>query len=149
MFLRVIRKKISFLMKELRNLYLRVMGVRVGKNVFISSSAWVDIQRGSITIEDDVRITRGCIVLSHDHSAWITNGGQGIEQETLIKKGAFIGMNSVILPGVTIGEAAVVGAGCVVSKDVPDHTVVVNQGLRIIKKKDPESREWIKVNQKL
>ncbi|HDK16554.1 MAG TPA: hypothetical protein ENG75_01245, partial [Nitrospirae bacterium] len=47
-----------------------------------------------------------------------------IKDEVRIKKGAFIGVNSIILPGVTIGECSIIGAGAVVTKEVPDYAVV-------------------------
>jgi acetyltransferase-like isoleucine patch superfamily enzyme len=50
-----------------------------------------------------------------------------------VKRGASIGANATILPGVSIGEGAMVGAGSVVTKDVPDRTVVVGNPARIIK----------------
>ena len=52
---------------------------------------------------------------------------------TRVKKGASIGANSVILPGITIGENALIGAGSVVTKDVPDNAVVVGNPARVIK----------------
>ena len=75
-----------------------------------------------ITIEDDVTITTMCVVISHDLSRKY-NEGKEVIGKVLIKKGAFIGMNTVIMPGVTIGEGAVVAAGSVVTKDVEPLTV--------------------------
>lgn len=145
MVLRLVRKKLSFYTKELRNIYLRVMGVDVGNNVFVSSSAWIDTARGKVIIGNGVKVTRGCVVLSHDHTAWQLNSGQKVEGVTTIQNNVFIGVNSVILPGVTIGEGAFVGAGCVISKDVEPYTVVVANGVRTIKRKNLQTKEWEKV----
>lgn len=145
MLLRLFRRKLSFFVKELRNVYLRLMGVEVGNNVFISSSAWIDTARGKVIIEDGVKVTRGCIVLSHDHSAWLLNDGKGVEKITVIQEGAFIGVNSVILPGVNVGKGAIVGAGCIVSKDVEPYSVVITQDLRAIKRKNLETNKWERV----
>lgn len=51
----------------------------------------------------------------------------------LIKKNAWIGARAIIMPGVTIGENAVVGSGSVVTKDVPDNTIVVGNPARILR----------------
>ena len=60
---------------------------------------------------------------------------QGLSTKpVLIKEGAFIGINSVIMPGVTIGKHAVVGANSVVTKDVPDYVTVVGAPARIIRR---------------
>ena len=58
-----------------------------------------------------------------------------------IKKNAWIGMNVTICPGVTIGEYAVVGAGAVVTKDVPDYGVAVRTPAKVIKMLDPNEQQ--------
>lgn len=145
MLIREFRRKVSFFFRKIRNAYLRKMGMDIGENVFISYGAWIDVQDGKVIIEDNVRITKGCKVLSHDASAWLLRGGEGVSSVTTIKKGAFIGMNSIILPGVTIGESAIIGAGCVIAKDVPDGAVVVGQSPRIIKQKNFKTGEYERV----
>lgn len=57
-----------------------------------------------------------------------------------IKKNAWIGMNVTICQGVTIGEYAVVGAGAVVTRDIPDHAVAVGSPARVIKTLDPSEQ---------
>jgi acetyltransferase-like isoleucine patch superfamily enzyme len=52
---------------------------------------------------------------------------------TLVKRGASIGANATILPGVTIGAGAMIGAGAVVTKDVPDHAIVVGNPAKILR----------------
>jgi len=64
-----------------------------------------------------------CVVISHDLSRHF-NEGKEIIGEVRIKRGAFIGMNSTVMPGVTIGEGAVVAAGSVVTHDVEPYTIV-------------------------
>ena len=53
-----------------------------------------------------------------------------------IKKGAFIGASSIILKGVTIGERSIIGAGSVVTQDIPDYCVAIGNPARVIKKID-------------
>ena len=96
--------------------------VKFGKGVFINHSAILSAS-GGIEFEDGVSIAPGVRIatINHDfyerHSIY-TYG------KVLIKKNAWLGMNVTICPGVTIGAYAVVAAGAVVTKDVPDHAVV-------------------------
>ena len=61
-----------------------------------------------------------------------------------IGDGAFLGINCVILPGVTVGERAFVGAGAVVTKDVPANSVVVGNPARVVRVYDRERGEWVR-----
>jgi len=109
--------------KALRTFFHRMKGVRIGKRVEIGYMVLIDNRRPELVIiEDDVTLTAKCVVIAHDLSPKY-NEGKEIIGQVLIKKGAFIGMNSVVLPGVTIGEGAVVAAGSVVTRDVEDFTV--------------------------
>lgn len=65
--------------------------------------------------------------------------------KVLIKEGSFLGINVVILPGVTVGKNSVVGASSVVTQDVPDYSVVIGNPARIIKKYDDKTKKWIRV----
>jgi acetyltransferase-like isoleucine patch superfamily enzyme len=65
-------------------------------------------------------------------------------QPVHIGDGSFLGINSIVLPGVTVGERACVAAGAVVTEDVPPNTVVAGNPARIIRRWDPESRTWVK-----
>lgn len=92
----------------------------------------------NITIEDYVSIGSGVHVYTANHefrdtSRPIFEQGHKDVQPVVVKKGAWIGANAIILPGVTIGENSVVGAGSVVTKDVAAFTVVAGQPAKIIK----------------
>ena len=105
---------------------------KIGKNVFINfDCTFLDL--GGITIEDNVLIAAKVNLLSEGHPLTPENRQSLVPGPIHIKKNAWIGANATILPGVTIGENAVVAAGAVVSKDVPDNTVVGGIPAKIIK----------------
>lgn len=102
-------------------------GAHIGKRVKISSHSFIC---EGVTIEDDVFIGHGVMFINDKYPRASTPGGQPQSEAdwavvpTLIKAGASIGSNATILCGVTVGEGAIVGAGCVVTKDVPSWSVV-------------------------
>ncbi len=99
----------------------------------IGSGTWIGQQcffhsAGGITIGEDVGIGPGVKILTstHDISEMdkpIIYASQLIQKPVVIKSGSDIGVNAVIMPGVTIGEGAQIGAGAVVTKDVPDYEI--------------------------
>ncbi len=108
-------------------------GVRIGRNVEIGYFVILDnLYPERITIEDGVTITARSTILAHDESFAYARGGREIVSETHIKTKAFIGVHSVILPGVTVGARAIVGAGSVVTHDVADGATVAGVPARLI-----------------
>jgi acetyltransferase-like isoleucine patch superfamily enzyme len=106
--------------------------LKIGKNVFINfDCTFLDL--GGITIEDGVLIAPKVSLLSEGHPVSPESRHSLMVAPIHIRKNAWIGANATILPGVTIGENAVVAAGAVVSKDVPDNTIVGGIPARIIK----------------
>jgi acetyltransferase-like isoleucine patch superfamily enzyme len=95
----------------------------IGKNVFINFDC-VFLDLGGITIEDNVLIAPKVSLLSEGHPVNPNDRQSLVPGHVHIKRNAWIGAGATILPGVTIGENAVVAAGAVVSKDVPANTVV-------------------------
>lgn len=120
----------------------RCFGIKIGEKTFISSGAWLDERRGILIIGDHVHITNGVKLLSHDAVEHILYPGRTGEKTTVIKDGAFIGMGSIILGGVTVGENSIVGAGSVVTCDVPDYTLVSGNPAKILKRFNVESSVW-------
>jgi len=111
-------------------------GAFIGKNCKISSHSFIC---EGVHIEDNVFVGHG-VMFTNDLFPKATNpdGSQQTEAdwkviETNVKKGASIGSNATILCGITIGENALVGAGSVVTKDVPPNTVVAGVPAKIIK----------------
>jgi acetyltransferase-like isoleucine patch superfamily enzyme len=99
----------------------------IGKNCKISSHTFIC---EGVTIEDDVFIGHGVTFINDTYPRATAQGGRlqteadWTVEPTLVKKGASIGSGSTILAKVTIGEKAIVGAGSVVTKDVPPGTIV-------------------------
>ena len=97
--------------------------IHIGKNVFINHAcSFLDL--GGITIEDDVLIGPRVNLVTENHPLDPLHRKSLDLKPILIKRNAWIGAGATILPGVTIGENAVVAAGAVVNKDVPANTVV-------------------------
>jgi acetyltransferase-like isoleucine patch superfamily enzyme len=123
-----------------RIFFHRLRGVNIGKNVYLGIDVHIDDDNPDlVTIEDGVFLTAECILMTHKRDLINYHFGDWIgEQEfirkpILIKKGAHIGIGSIIMPGVTIGEGAIVAAGAVVTKDVPPYSLVAGVPARIIK----------------
>jgi acetyltransferase-like isoleucine patch superfamily enzyme len=95
----------------------------IGKNVFINFDC-VFLDLGGITIEDNVLIAPKVNLLSEGHPVSSGDRQSLVPGHIHIRRNAWIGAAATILPGVTIGENAVVAAGAVVSKDVPANTMV-------------------------
>ncbi len=109
--------------KRGRVFFHRLKGVSIGKNVEIGYMVFLDNRRPeSIFIEDNATITSFCIILSHDLSRRFTHNEE-IIGNVKISNGSFIGVNSTILPGVTIGEKCVIGAGSVITKDTQPNSI--------------------------
>ncbi|KQM69516.1 acetyltransferase [Pedobacter sp. Leaf216] len=106
--------------------------IKIGKNVFINFDC-VFLDLGGITIDDNVFIAPKVSVLSEGHPTSIEDRHTLIPKAIHIKKNAWIGAGATILPGVTIGENAVVAAGAVVSKDIAPNTVVGGIPAKFIK----------------
>lgn len=105
---------------------------KIGKNVFINFDC-VFLDLGGITIEDDVMLAPRVSLLSEGHPVSPEDRHSLRVGRIHIKKNAWIGAGATILPGVTIGENAVVAAGAVVSKDVPANTIVGGIPAKMIK----------------
>ena len=133
---------------ELVNLY----GCQIGSDTKIG--AFVEIQKGvivgsrckisshtflceGVTIEDDVFVGHGVVFINDRHPRASVGGRLQTEEDwtvipVRVRRGASIGSNATILCGVTIGQEALVGAGAVVTRDVPDYAIVVGVPARAV-----------------
>jgi len=105
---------------------------KIGRNVFINFDC-VFLDLGGITIEDDVFIAPKVSLLSEGHPTSLEDRHSLVPKAIHIKQNAWIGAGATILPGVTIGENAVVAAGAVVSSDVAPNTIVGGVPAKFIK----------------
>ncbi len=111
-------------------------GVTIGRRVKISSHTFIC---EGVTIEDNVFVGHGVMFINDLYPRATTPEGE-LQTEadwalvaTLVKKGASIGTNATILGGVTVGEGAIIGAGSVVTRDVPAYTVVAGNPAKILR----------------
>uniref|UniRef100_A0A7V0Z7F6 N-acetyltransferase n=1 Tax=candidate division WOR-3 bacterium TaxID=2052148 RepID=A0A7V0Z7F6_UNCW3 len=117
---------------------------KIGKNCKISTHTFIC---EGVTIEDNVFVGHN-VTFINDKYPRATNLDGSMQTEadwqvvpTLVKKGASIGSSATILCGVTIGENAIVGAGSVVTKDVPDNAIVAGVPAKVIKMLNKEDYE--------
>lgn len=107
-------------------------GLILGKNVFIGNNVLIDPSfPWLISIDDDCTITHNTIILAHD-AATKRHIGYSKAGKVSIGRKSFIGMGSIILPGVSIGENVIIGAGSVVTKDIPNNSVAVGNPAVVI-----------------
>jgi acetyltransferase-like isoleucine patch superfamily enzyme len=131
-FRRILSKFFGFLIQivfsnKIRTQLARSMGIKIGKNIYIGKYCIIDDTFSDfITIEDNVVISFGTTITAHDASC-------NKIAPVIIKKGSFIGTRSIILPGVTLGENSIVGAGSVVTQDVSAGAIVGGCPAKIIK----------------
>lgn len=118
---------------------LRRMGMRIGERttIFNANTVLIDKTRPwLIDIGDDVQITRGVVILTHGYDWSVLKGkyGEVLGSAGKVKIGnnVFVGMNTVILKGVTIGNNVIIGAGSLVNKDIPDNCVAAGNPARVI-----------------
>jgi maltose O-acetyltransferase len=109
----------------------RRLGVQIGKNAVIYCTTLDPLYPYLITIGNDVTITHATILV-HDDSSISFTGRQRVAPVT-IGDNVFVGWQSIILPGVNIGSNVIIGAGSVVSRDVPNDVVVAGNPARIVR----------------
>lgn len=115
--------------------FARKKGVTVGNDCRIYIKEWGS-EPFLITIGDRVTITSGVRLVTHDGSTWLVRDQNNSRYQKYapitIGSNVFIGLNTIIMPGVTIGDNVVVGAGSVVTKDIPANSIAVGNPARVI-----------------
>ena len=112
-------------------------GVRVGRRCKVSSHTFIC---EGVTIEDEVFIGHGVNFINDRYPRASTPSGE-LKREadwtlelTVVRRGASIGTGAIILPGVEIGQRAIIGAGAVVTADVPANSIVAGNPARVLRK---------------
>ena len=129
-----IRSKLWGLLGGAYPWYLRShFGMDIGKNVIIARTVHLDknINPKGIHIGDNTWVLRNAMILAHDYCRG--ENGTGKRYETYIGKNCVIGINSIILPGLTIGDHCVVAAGSVVTKSILPHSMVAGNPAKVLR----------------
>lgn len=137
---------------SLRVIFLRMAGVKIGKNVAINDGITLACEvgcEGNLSIEDRVAIGPNTIlVVTSDPNFSRVSKLKDVSQlikigNIKIKHDAWIGAGCIVLPDVTIGELSIVGAGSVITKDVPPFTIVAGVPAKVLRNIDKDNIEEI------
>ena len=108
--------------------------VSIGNNTGIG--AYVHMWgSGGINIGNNVLIAAHCCItsLNHDYHNTLIRNGEIIKRKVTIEDDVWLGYNTIVLPGITIGKGAVIGAGSVVTSDIPPYAIAVGNPAKVIK----------------
>jgi len=115
----------------------RLRGARIARSAEIGYLVMIDnLYPEKVVIEEDATIAARTTILSHDESLAYTGRGPERVAETRVGRGAFVGVHCVILPGITVGERALVAAGSIVVRDVAPGSVVAGVPARPIREEN-------------
>lgn len=141
----MIRELKRFINGEISTKWLIKNGMKVGKSFHRGARCFIDPSHCFlISIGNNVTMSIGVTVLAHDASTEKLLGYTKIGQVN-IKDNVFIGANSTVLPNVTIGSNSIIGAGSIVTHDVPDNTVVAGNPAKMI----GSIEQYVKKNRKI
>lgn len=106
--------------------------IRLGERVFINSGCRFQDQ-GGITIGDDCLIGHNAVIATLQHDIHPDRRGDLLPSPVRIGRNVWLGANVTVLPGVTIGDDAVIGAGSVVTRDIPAESIAVGSPARVVR----------------
>lgn len=123
-----IRNFIRLIVITMRHFILTaVYGMHIDRSARISFGTKLDkTNPKGIHVGEESYIASGALIFTHDYA-------RGIHKDTYIGKRCFIGANAIVMCGINIGDEVIVGAGAIVTKDVPSHCIVAGNPAKIIK----------------
>ena len=133
-FIRILMKIKGLRNPEINAEKLRRKGIDIGEGTWIFSNAHIDRTKGAEIHIGKNCILTGCSILAHDASLHLAYGIPPRFNPVHIGDNCFIGWKAIILPGVTVGSDCVIGAGSVVTKDIPPGSVAAGNPARVIGK---------------
>lgn len=126
--------------RMLRPWLMRRMGAKVEKGVFIGDHVKVDLNHANlIWLEENAHVASGTRLLCHQRNLKNYHRGDDYAKlgyrlgEIHLCKGSLVGMESFVMPGVTVGEGAIVGAGSLITKDIPAWTIATGRPAKVVK----------------
>ncbi|MCM1140001.1 MAG: acyltransferase [Muribaculum sp.] len=121
--------------RKWRVFFHKCRGCNIGKNVEIGYFCIIgNVHPSMITLEDNVVVTARTTILEHDNAMYYTGRGSVNIAPVVIKKNAFIGIGSTIMPGVTVGQNSIIAPHSFVNKDIPNDVLAGGCPAQIIKK---------------
>lgn len=122
---------------EKRVQILRREGTKIGSGCEIYGGVSFGSEPYLITLGNNVRITSGCKLITHDGGIWTLRKMKLLEDADIFGKinignNVHIGSNAIIMPNVTIGDNCIIGCGAIVTKDIPDNSIAVGVPAKVI-----------------
>ena len=119
---------------HLKRFFYKLRGTILGKHVDIAPMVFLEeAYPDLITIKDNADLGPGVIIVTHDSSHRCVSPGASVRKgKIVINRNVYVGAGAIILPGVTIGENSIIGAGSVVTKDIPSNSVAVGVPAKVI-----------------
>lgn len=128
---------------------LLLPNLRIGKNFHATRNFTIQCA-GNITIGDDVLVASDVFIINYNHGlspltqSYLYNKLE--ISEVVIGNGVWLGNNVIVLPGVHIGDKSIVGAGSVVTRDIPPYSIAIGNPAKVVKKYIFETQQWVKLN---
>lgn len=123
--------------------------LRIGKNFHATRNFTVQCA-GNITIGDDVLVASDVFIINYNHGlsplsqSYLNNKLE--VSDVVIGNGVWLGNNVIVLLGVHIGDKSIIGAGSVVTKDIPPYSIAIGNPAKVVKKYNFETQQWVKIN---
>ena len=120
--------------------------IKIGNDVYINDDCLI-IATDKVTIEDHASFGHRVELITDNHgldvevASYLEN--PIISKPVTIQEGAWLGNNVIVLPGVTIGKKAVIGAGSIVTHDIPPYSIAVGSPAKVIKRYDEGKKAWV------